>query len=190
MRHDGGMPRYIALLRGINVGGANRVPMADLRTVVESLGHRDVVTYIQSGNVVFAAPRAATAKLAAALEAGIDGQLGIRCTVVVLTRAELEQVAADNPFPDEPNPKFVHAVFRQDPLTADDRAHVREAGERAAAKGSPDTVQIVGRTVFLHTPKGLGRSALAVELGRRKGPDETTTRNWATVTKLLSLLAD
>lgn len=184
------MPTYVALLRGINVGGANRIAMADLRALVESLGHRDVATYIQSGNVVFTAPRAATAELASGLAAEIDTQLDKRCTVVVLTRAELEQVAADNPFPDEPNPKFVHAVFRQQPLTAEDRAHIRTAQERAAAKASPDTVQVVGRTLYLHTPQGLGRSVLAVELGRRKGLDPTTTRNWATVQKLLSMTGD
>lgn len=182
------MPTYVALLRGINVGGANRIAMTDLRAVVESLGHEDVATYIQSGNVAFTAPRTAPAKLASGLEAEIDRQLDIRCTVVVLTRSELERVAADNPFPDEPNPKFVHAVFRQQRLTAGDRAHLRTAQERAAAKESPDTVQVVGRTLYLHTPEGLGRSVLAAELGRRKGPDVTTTRNWATVSKLLSMV--
>ena len=91
------MPTHVALLRGINVGGRNRVAMADLREVVLGLGHTEVATYIQSGNVVFTSEEADTARIATALERAIAKHLGVRPTVVVLTRAELAQVVADNP---------------------------------------------------------------------------------------------
>jgi uncharacterized protein (DUF1697 family) len=94
---DDRMPTHVALLRGINVGGRNRVAMADLREVVLGLGHTEVATYIQSGNVVFTSEEADTARIAAALERAIAKHLGVRPTVVVLTRAELAQVVADNP---------------------------------------------------------------------------------------------
>jgi uncharacterized protein (DUF1697 family) len=132
------MPTHIALLRGINVGGRNRVAMADLRKVVLGLGHTEVVTYIQSGNVVFTSEEADTARIAAALERAIAKHLGVRPTVVVLTRAELAQVVADNPFPDEPNPRWVHAIFRNGPLGPDELAAVAAAQQRARDEGSDD----------------------------------------------------
>jgi uncharacterized protein (DUF1697 family) len=82
------MATHVALLRGINVGGRNKVPMADLREVVTSLGHTSVTTYIQSGNVLFTADSASTGELAAALESAITGRFGIWASVVVLSRDE------------------------------------------------------------------------------------------------------
>src|ERR1700734_1790901 len=108
------MPSHLALLRGINVGGRNKVPMADLRKVVTSLGHTGVSTYIQTGNVLFDAAgegKPDTVKLAAELEAAIEDRFGIWASVVVLTAGELAGVLAGNPFADEPNPKLVHVVF-------------------------------------------------------------------------------
>jgi uncharacterized protein (DUF1697 family) len=178
------MPTHIALLRGINVGGRNRVAMADLREVVLGLGHTEVATYIQSGNVVFTSEEADTARIAAALERAIAKHLGVRPTVVVLTRAELAQVVADNPFPDEPNPRWVHAIFRNRPLGPDELAAARD-------QGSDDEARVVGTTLFLHTPGGLGRSELAAQLtrlgGSRTAEAAGTARNWATVNKLLAL---
>ena len=108
------MPTHVALLRGINVGGNNKIAMADLRDTVASLGHTDVSTYIQSGNVLFTArnggAQTATA-LAADLERAITEAFGLRLRVVVLSRAELAQVISDNPYQAEPNPKYVHAMF-------------------------------------------------------------------------------
>ena len=185
------MPTHIALLRGINVGGHKRVAMADLREVVASLGHADVATYIQSGNVLFSADQADTARLAAELEKAVAERLGVQAGVVVLTRAELAQVASDNPYTSEPNPGFVHVLFfPADPETGmADR--LAQAQEQAAAKGSRDTVTLVGRAVFLHTPDGFGTSELAKLLGRAVGPMSArgagTARNSATVTKLLAL---
>jgi uncharacterized protein (DUF1697 family) len=183
------MPNRIALLRGINVGG-KKVVMAELRDVVASLGHADVATYIQSGNVLFSSDQADTAKLAADLERAIAQTLGVRAGVVVLTRDELAQVVGDNPYASEPNPRFVHVVFLPGDPEPGTAARLAEAEQQAAQKGSRDTARLAGRAVFLHTPDGFGRSELA-KLLSRDGPMSArgagTARNWATVTKLLAL---
>jgi len=188
LRQDSGVPTHIALLRGINVGGHNRVAMEDLRKVVTSLGHTEVATYIQSGNVVFTTEDMDTAALAVALERTIAETLGVRPRVVVLSRDELAQVVADNPYPDEPNPKCVHAICLSEDPAPDLVEGVAAAQRQAAQKGSRDTAQVVGRTVFLHTPDGYGRSELAAHLARSgSGNSAGTARNWATITKLLAL---
>src|SRR5579862_6190045 len=91
---DARVPTHVALLRGINVGGQSRVAMSDLREIVASLGHDDVATYIQSGNVVFSSPSADVTRLADDLEEAISGRLGLRPAVVVLTRDGLAQAIA------------------------------------------------------------------------------------------------
>ena len=137
-----------ALLRGINVGGRNKVPMADLREVVTSLGHTGVTTYIQSGNVLFSTADTDTAKLAAALESAIGERFGIWASVVVLSRDQLAEVLAGNPYPDEQNPKLVHVVFLNAEPPEDLLARIAAAESAAAAKGSRDTVQAAGRALF------------------------------------------
>jgi uncharacterized protein (DUF1697 family) len=186
------MPTHVALLRGINLGGRNRVAMADLRSVVSELGHADVSTYIQSGNVLFTAPLDAdTSALAEAMTAAIATKLGVTAPVVVLSRGELAKVIADNPYPSEPNPKCLHAVFRAAPAEPDLLRRIAEAVSLAVSKGSRDSVQSVGRTLYLHTPDGYGSSELAQALLRIVSSPRAgltgTARNWATVTKLLSL---
>ena len=192
------MASHVALLRGINVGGRNKVPMADLREVVTSLGHTGVSTYIQSGNVLFSTAEDDTAKLAAALESAIEGRFGIWSSVVVLSRDELARVLAANPYPDEPNPKMVHVVFLNGSPPRDLLDRITAAESAAAAKGSRDTVQLVGQSagqaLFLHTPDGFGTSELAQNVLKILAPPKkakpglaATARNWATATKLLSL---
>jgi len=182
------MPRYVALLRGINVGGRNRVAMADLRQLTEALGHAEVATYIQSGNVVFSSPETDRDALADALEQAIAGSLNVRPAVVVLSRAELAQVVADNPFQGEPDPRCLHAVFRRRDLAPEAIAEVAEAQRRARAKGCRDQAVTVGRTLFLNTPDGLGRSELAAQLARTSAQADGTARNWSTVTRLAAML--
>jgi uncharacterized protein (DUF1697 family) len=182
------MARYVGLLRGINVGGRNRVAMGELRQLTEALGHTEVATYIQSGNVVFTSPETDSGALADALEQAIAVSLAVRPAVVVLSRADLARVIADNPFPGEPNPKCLHAIFRRRDLAPEAAAAVEEAQRRAWAKGSRDEVVPVGRTLFLHTPDGLGRSELAAQLARSGAQADGTARNWATVTRLAAML--
>jgi uncharacterized protein (DUF1697 family) len=167
------MPSHVALLRGINVGGRKRVAMADLREVVESLGHADVATYIQSGHVVFTSNHTDTAAIAGALGRALEETLGVRSSVVVLSRAELAKVIADNPFPDEANPKQLHAIFRGAEVGAQEAAAVAAAERRARDEGGRDQAKVVGRTVYLRTPDGLGRSELAAQLARSNPTPKT-----------------
>lgn len=186
------MPRYLALLRGINVGGRNKVAMADLRLIATDLGFTDVATYIQSGNLVFSCAVSNAAEHARALERAIAERVGVRPAVVVLSAAELARTMADNPFPDATNDKYLHAVFRDAKPSAADLARITEAVDRVRAKGSRDDAVVVGRTLFLHTPDGFGRSELATRLlsGSSGAAQAGTARNWATVTRLMAMLTD
>ena len=130
------MPGHVALLRGVNVGGV-KLAMSDLRAVLSSLGYAEVSTYIQSGNALFSADAADPAALAADIEAALDKQLGMRPRVLVLTRDELAQVIRDNPYPDEPNPKAVHAVFLAEEPGPEQVAAVAEAEQKAGGQGRP-----------------------------------------------------
>ncbi len=184
------MPSHLALLRGINVGGRNRVAMEDLRKLVGDLGYADVSTYIQSGNVLFSAAGADTGAIARELGAALDERLGVKATVVVLTRAELSDVVEGNPFSTDLDPKRVHALIHQELLAADTEEAIARARELAADRASRDKAVPAGRTIYLHTPEGFGRSDLAARLTRPSGPAAAgTARNWATVTKLMELLA-
>ncbi len=185
------MPSHLALLRGINVGGRNRVAMADLSAVVRGLGHAEVSTYIQSGNVLFSSAATDEGALARELEGAISERLGVAPAVVVLARAELAAVIAGNPFPDEPDQRCLHAVIHREPPGPERVAEVAEAERLARARGDRDEARVHGRTLYLRTPGGMGRSDLASRLtgvpAARRG-DPGTARNWATVTRLMGLL--
>jgi uncharacterized protein (DUF1697 family) len=190
------MATHVALLRGINVGGRNKVAMTDLREVVAGLGHADVSTYIQSGNVLFSADPgdADPSALAAALAEAITAALGVSAPVVVVSRDELAAVIAANPFPGEADPKRVHAVLLSGAPGVEAAGKIDEALARSAAKGARDELAIIGRTLYLHTPDGFGNSELAAAVLRiltspRAGVTGTA-RNWATMTKLLDLCGD
>ena len=193
------MPTHVVLLRGINNLGSKKVAMAELREVVTSLGHTDVMTYIQSGNVLFTerltdsrtAGRADAAALAAELERAIAGGIGVRARAVVLSREELARCMRDNPYPGETNPRLLHAVFLPGVPRPGLAAWVAGAERQVRAKGSRDGAQMLGRTVYLHTPDGYPRSELRRVLARAGGPTSAsvagTARNWVTVTRLVEL---
>lgn len=181
--------RYVALLRGINVGGHARVAMADLRAAVAALGHTDVATYINSGNVVFTAARQTSA---AALVSDIDqvvADLGVQTRVIIRGAAEFGADADANPYAAQPDPKRVHVVFfaaTPDQVILD---HAQAAQVTARAAGSADEIAFARDVAYLHTPDGLGRSKLAELLMRRGGAMTVgTARNMATVAKLRAML--
>ena len=178
------MPTHVALLRGVNVGGHNRISMPDLRRVASGIGLEDVATYVQSGNLVFTTTRD-PAKVARELESSLASDLGVECDVVVLTQGDLVRAVEANPFPVS-DPKCLHLVFRSRPLDRDEVKAVEAAVAKASEKGGSDRAEVVGATVYLHTPNGLGRSDLAARLSRSKSAG--TARNWSTVSKLLALL--
>ncbi|MER5775562.1 DUF1697 domain-containing protein [Streptomyces sp. NPDC002039] len=179
--------KYAALLRGINVGGNKKVPMAELRQILEDLGHHDVRTYLQSGNAVFGSAERDTTKLARALEAAIEAHFGFRVPCLVVDGDHLRAVVDSCPFPAaELEGRQLHATF----------CSGQPGEERFAAIDAPaflpEEFRVGDRVVYLHTPNGLGRSKLAEVLARPavvKGLD-VTTRNWNTVVKLVELTRD
>jgi uncharacterized protein (DUF1697 family) len=181
------MATHVALLRGVNVGGRNKVPMADLRIAVSSLGYPAVSTYIQSGNVLFSTTETDTTLLEAAIAGVIASTFGIKVGIVVVTREQLAAVLSRIPYPDEPNPRYVHVMFLGAEPDEALLARLDAASQAVAAKGSRDTVTARGRTLYLHTPDGYGTSELATTVQRVTAPVNGTARNLATATKLLEL---
>jgi uncharacterized protein (DUF1697 family) len=189
------MPTHVALLRGINVGGKNKVAMADLRAVVAELGHTGVSTYINSGNVLFTAQAGPAGEtidaMAAAMASAIARKLGVTTPVVIVPRDELAEILAANPFTAEPDPKRVHAVFLSAPAGPDLLDRIDAIVAAAAAKGARDAVRPVGRALYLHTPTGFGTSDVSEALMRLLGGPKAsvigTARNWSTANKLLGL---
>jgi uncharacterized protein (DUF1697 family) len=176
-----GPKTYVALLRGINLGSSNRVSMPDLRTLLENLGAEDVVTYLQSGNVVFKSAEGAD-KLARAIERRIKRDLGLSVTVLLRMPRQLAKVKAGNPFAkDVKDPTKLHVTFLAE---KPDRARVRNLDPKRA---EPDELRLVAQEVYLHCPNGYGRSKLSNAYLEKQLGVAATTRNWKTVTKLAEL---
>ncbi len=175
------MTTYVAMLRGINVSGRNKLAMEDLRAIVTAVGGTEVRTYIQSGNATFASPRSSSA-VVKALESRLHDALGSRVPVLVRTREELELIIERNPFvPRGDDPEILHVTFMSgepDPGAAE------SAGRQRA---DDDELQVIGREVYLRCPNGYGRTKLTNTFLERRFGSEATTRNWRTVTRLVEL---
>ena len=170
---------FVALLRGINVGGKAKVPMAALRDVCASVGCEDVKTYIQSGNVVLTSKLTAD-KLRAALEEAIAKEFGFNPAVMIRTAKELAAAVDKNPYAGADD-KTVHVGF----LHAAPNAATKKC--LGALDCAPEELTVVGRDIYLHLPDGMGRAALPVQMERCLRPTQVTVRNWRTVTKLAEL---
>jgi uncharacterized protein (DUF1697 family) len=169
--------RVAALLRGVNLG-KRQVKMADLRAAVEALGHTDVETYLQSGNVIYTP----ATRPAADLAAGLSTALGIRIEVVLRTGKELAKVVAANPYPvDDPTKVVVTFLAERRPKNA--LAGVDQT------EFTPDEFTFTGRELYLKLPHGQARSKLMEALAKQDLDTTTTTRNWRTVTALADLTA-
>jgi len=169
----------VSLLRGINVGRANRIGMADLRAVYEQLGCRDVTTYVQSGNVILASP-VAPDELSRRVEIALEAAHALKVRVLGRTHAQLVKVVADDPYPSA-EPTEHHVVFLSGPIPAD---HLVALG-RFASGG--ETFTAIHHELHLMLPRGLGQSKLAAALTERHLGVVGTARNWRTVTKLAEL---
>jgi uncharacterized protein (DUF1697 family) len=178
--------RHIALLRGINVGGHNRLPMATLRELFVAAGASEVATYIQSGNVVFAAPARLAGAIATEVRAAIEAELGLEIPLVVRTAAAFAKVARAHPFLDAvPEPKLAMVGFLDRKPSASKRASFDPA-----ARSPGDRVELRGQEVYLGFPSGSGRSKLdAAWLDRSLGVT-STWRNWLTVEKLAQMVGE
>lgn len=175
------MPTYIALFRGINVGGKNSLPMRDLVAALESLGLSDVKTYIQSGNAVFRAKSRSANKLGREISSAIEANHGFAPQVMVLPVASFRQAIEQNPFPQaQAEPKSLHLYFL-------DAAPKKPNLDRLAElQAETESFQIIDQVFYLHAPAGIGRSKLAAAVEKALGVG-TTARNWRTVEKILEL---
>ena len=175
---------HVALLRGINVGGKNSLPMKDLVRMFEAAGCTSVRTYIQSGNVVFHAPKGA-AGLGERVTAAIEKQFGYLVPVVLRTSDELRKVIRTNPFlKDGIDQKWLHVYFLAG--TAD----AKSIAGLDANRSTPDVFEVRGREIYLHLPNGMGRTKLTNAYFDSKLSTVCTARNWATVLKLSEMMEE
>ena len=177
------MPRYVALLRAVNVGGYGKLSMAEFRKLLAGLGFKNVETYIQSGNAVFDAAGSA-AQVKAAVTAGLEKLMGGRVDVMVRTHEDLSRVIAGNPFTEEAaaDGARVHVSFLGG--TAGSAA---EAAFRAIQEKYPqrrDRFQVAGEYIYFHSPEGAGETKFTGKALERAIGVPGTGRNWNTVVKL------
>ncbi|MFF9567179.1 DUF1697 domain-containing protein [Streptomyces sp. NPDC014685] len=178
------MTMYAALLRGINVGGHKRVPMAELRTLLTELGHGDVRTHLQSGNAVFSSAADDENALAAELEQAIGERFGFPVPCLVRDGAYLAGTAAACPFPAAGlEGKQLHITYYDRPVDADRFARIDPAAFR------PEEFRLGDRALYLYAPGGLGTSKLGAALSRTSVTKDlvATSRNWNTVVKLVEM---
>lgn len=177
------MATWIVMLRGVNVGGANKLAMSDLRALVTRLGHSDVSTYIQSGNVVLTSPRDDRTRLAAEIGAGVEAILGSAITAVLRTPDELRAALEANPFGTGTanEGSRVLITFLSDEPAADDIARLEPQ------RFAPDQFALVGSELYGHYPNGAGRSKMTLDYFEKRLRVRGTSRNLNTVAKLIEL---
>ena len=173
------MGGFVALLRGVNVGGKNSVPMAALVPLFTSAGCANVRTFIQSGNVIFDAKPAVIARLPGVLERSFAKTFGFSTPVIMRSARELAAIIAANPF--KGHEDSLHVTFLAD---RPDRAAIATLDP---ARSPGDRFTVIGREIFLHCPNGLGRTKLSNDYFDRKLGTTSTCRNWRTVLKLRDL---
>jgi uncharacterized protein (DUF1697 family) len=175
------MTAFVALLRGINVGGKNILPMSEFRDLLATQGCEDIATYIQSGNAVFR-HHETTTELSDLIAEAVSSEFGFQISVMVLTASEFAAVVAANPFvSDVAEPKLLHAWFLRETPT---KANTQRMDEIASDN---EAFLLTDHALYLHAPDGVGRSKLAANIERCVGVP-ATARNWRTVKKIGALL--
>ena len=180
------MPTYVAMLRGINLGPHKRVKMEALRKSFESIGLKNVQTYIQSGNVVFKAGKTSIATLRKKIEEQITNDFGFSSLTVLRSQEELGKVIKANPFLKQPGTNLdgLHVIFLSE---------APEAGVLKQLEGltkAPDGSCCRGQEIYLHLPNGFSRSSMMNNPIERKFLVEATTRNWRTVNNIYQMCLD
>jgi len=177
------MPRYVALLRSVNVAGHGRIAMKELTAAFDSLGYSQVSTYIQTGNVIFTTPGTSAPRLAAAIEQGLARAFGSSPAVILRTVPEFLQVGSSSPYATQgADPARHHVTFL---------AEAPSPGRLQAftlPRSGRDELVIDGREIYVHTPDGYANTKLTGTFLERHLGVVTTTRNWNTVTKLCHLV--
>ena len=173
---------HLALLRGINVGGKNILPMKDLAKLFADAGCSNVRTYIQSGNVIFEAPAKAD-KIGLTISEKIEKRFGYRIPLVLRTAEQLRKTIDGNPYlPTATDQKALHVYFL---------AHVPDAAAIAGLdpnRSAPDAFHVLGHDIYLHLPTGMGRTKLTNAYFDSRLSTTCTARNWATVLKLSEMM--
>lgn len=173
---------HVALLRGINVGGKNPLPMQELTRMFEAAGCEKIQTYIQSGNVIFDAPAHASS-IGDTVSAIIEKRFGYRIPVILRTAPQLRRVAGANPFLKAGvDLRWLHVYFLAQAPGASAIAGLDPT------RSAPDAFHVLGQEIYLHAPNGMGRSKLTNAYFDSKLATVSTARNWATVLKLAELL--
>ncbi|HWE81525.1 MAG TPA: DUF1697 domain-containing protein [Gaiellaceae bacterium] len=172
---------YAALLRGVNVGGKNKLPMGDLRQICGELELEGALTYVQSGNLVFRTT--ATAKeTGSRIEGAIAERFGLEIAVLLRTHAELTKIAESAPFPAD-DPKKLHVLFLSD------RPVAAAASSLDPERSPGDEFRLSGRELYLYYSNGSGRTKLTLDYFERRLGVSGTARNWNTLLKLAELTA-
>ncbi|NOT33738.1 MAG: DUF1697 domain-containing protein [Candidatus Eisenbacteria bacterium] len=173
--------RHIALLRGVNVGKAKRIAMADLRKLVEDLGYLEVKTLLNSGNVVFTAPPRVSGNHAAHIEQTIEAKLGISTRVTVLSAGELDEIMKRNPLEHlaTNHSRYLIAILADASLNERMKLLARQ-------RWTPDALATGNRVAYMWCASGILQSKLVIAFNKAF-KDDSTTRNWATLLKLRAL---
>lgn len=178
------MSTFVSLFRGINVGGHQMVRMDELKELYLSLGCKDIVTYIQSGNVVCSTDDPDVAQLARQIEDSFAQKFGFRAKVIVRTAGELQEIIVNNPFQNDPTKesKRILVLFLTSRPESDAEEDLRKA------YSGPEEIHIIGQEAYIYYPDGMGRSKLTLTLLEKKLKTGGTGRNWNTVLQLQKLV--
>ncbi len=177
------MKPYIALLRGINVGGHKKVPMADLRELLTKSGLENVKTYIQSGNVVFQSFEKSIQKLEQIIHEAIQSKFGFDVFILVRTREDLQRIFDDSPFSEEKKKASYFTMLHDIPEVE----LVKEVSEKIYEE---EEYEIINDCIYFYSEKGYGRAKFNMSFFERKLKTSATSRNYNTMVKLLSLSTD
>ena len=179
------MSLQLALLRGINVGGRSRVPMKELVAAMEEEGFTNLSTYLQTGNILFESDDSDAGILPTRLQELIAGLFGTATPVILRTPEQLARVSSGHPYlADEDTPAKLHVMFLDlEPDPAD-------VAELDPDRAPGDRFVVDGREIYLHYPNGAGRSKLTTDYFERRLGVTATARNWNTVLKLQSMMAE
>jgi uncharacterized protein (DUF1697 family) len=170
----------LALLRGINVGGKNKLPMRDLAVMFEDAGCENVRTFIQSGNVIFTAASSVSKGLAGVVASKIEDRFGYKVPVILRTAQQLRDVVSNNPFPGAED--ILHVMFLAD------RPSAAKIAALDPKRSAPDAFIVRGQEIYLHLPIGVRDTKLTNAWFDSKLGTVSTGRNWRTVTKLLEMM--
>lgn len=175
--------KYIALLRGINIGNKNRIKMADLRTIFESIGFKDVKTYLQSGNVIFKYDSSNIVEITSNIESKMNQTFGFSINVIIRTDDEFESIINNNPFIKDPDVELdkLHVTFLKE---LPDKGTILNLDIN---KNENEKFEVNGREIYIYLPNGYARTKLTNNIFEKKLKTIATTRNWKTTNKLLEM---